>query len=125
MARPKRRSHVDADGSQPSSFVQNFRPFHFRDGWGICTPTSDADFAGMCRAFGVDGHDDPRVATMAERARHRELVGEFMTRCYASAGQITTAEAIGALEANNVPCGVVFQRLSNPLQQLHRVRKVH
>ena len=45
----------------------NFRPFHFRDGWGICTPTSDADFAGMCKAFGVDGYDDPRVATIGQR----------------------------------------------------------
>ncbi len=52
----------DADRSQPSSFVGNFRPFRFRDGWGICTPTSDADFAGMCKAFGVDGHDDARVS---------------------------------------------------------------
>ena len=98
----------DADRSQPSSFVANFRPFHFRDGWGICTPTSDSDFAGMCRAFGVDGYDDPRVATIGQRAQHRELVREFMNRCYDAATQMTTAAAIGALEANNVPCGVVL-----------------
>jgi crotonobetainyl-CoA:carnitine CoA-transferase CaiB-like acyl-CoA transferase len=98
----------DADRSQPSSFVQNFRPFHFRDGWGICTPTSDADFAGMCQAFGVDGYDDPRVATIVQRSRHRELAGEIMQRCYAAATGMTTAEAIGALEARNVPCGVVL-----------------
>jgi len=98
----------DADRSQPSSFVSNFRPFRFRDGWGICTPTSDADFAGMCRAFGVDGHDDPRVATIGQRAQHRELVREFMLRCYDAASRMTTATAIGALEAHNVPCGVVL-----------------
>lgn len=98
----------DADRSQPSSFVQNFRPFRFRDGWGICTPTSDADFAGMCRAFGVDGYDDPRVATIVQRSQHRELTREIMNRCYESAAEMSTANAIGALEANNVPCGVVL-----------------
>jgi len=98
----------DANRSQPSSFVSNFRPFHFRDGWGICTPTSDADFAGMCQAFGVDGYDDPRVATIVERSQHRELAGEIMNRCYAAAAEMTTADAIDALEARNVPCGVVL-----------------
>jgi crotonobetainyl-CoA:carnitine CoA-transferase CaiB-like acyl-CoA transferase len=97
----------DADRSQPSSFVQNFRPFRFTDGWGICTPTSDANFTGMCRAFGVDGYDDPRVATMGARSQHRELVGELMQQCYAAAATMTTIDAIGALEAHNVPCGVV------------------
>jgi crotonobetainyl-CoA:carnitine CoA-transferase CaiB-like acyl-CoA transferase len=98
----------DADRSQPSSFVSNFRPFQFLDGWGICTPTSDADFAGMCRAFGVDGYDDPRVATIGQRSQHRELTREIMDRCYDAARTMTTAEAIGALEACNVPCGVVL-----------------
>ena len=41
-----------------------FLPIRFTDGWGIVTPTSDHDFAGMCRAFGATGFDDPRVATM-------------------------------------------------------------
>jgi crotonobetainyl-CoA:carnitine CoA-transferase CaiB-like acyl-CoA transferase len=98
----------DADHSQPSSFVQNFRPFRFRDGWGICTPTSDADFAGMCRALGVDGYDDPRIATIVERLNHRELTGRIMQRCYAAAAELTTDEAIGRLDAERVPCGVVI-----------------
>jgi len=98
----------DADRSQPSSFVSNFRPFHFVDGWGICTPTSDADFAGMCRAFGVDDYDDPRVATIAQRAQHRPLVREIMQRCYDAASGMTTAAAMGALEEHSVPCGVVL-----------------
>jgi crotonobetainyl-CoA:carnitine CoA-transferase CaiB-like acyl-CoA transferase len=97
----------DADRSRPSSFVQNFRPFRFVDGWGICTPTSDANFSGMCRAFNVDGYDDPRIATIVERMQHRELTGKLMERCYASAATMTTADAIAALEAEEVPCGVV------------------
>ena len=39
----------------------------------------------MCRALGVDGYDDPRVATIGERSQHRELTGEIMDRCYAAA----------------------------------------
>ena len=97
----------DADRSRPSSFVQNFKPFRFLDGWGICTPTSDANFAGMCRALGVEGYDDPRIATIVERMQHRELTAGIMERCYASAATMTTAAAIAALEAEQVPCGVV------------------
>jgi crotonobetainyl-CoA:carnitine CoA-transferase CaiB-like acyl-CoA transferase len=98
----------DADHSRPSSFVQNFRPFRFLDGWGICTPTSDANFAGMCRALGVDGYDDPRVATIVERMTNRELTGQILQRCYSAAAGLTTAEAIGRLEEEQVPCGVVI-----------------
>jgi crotonobetainyl-CoA:carnitine CoA-transferase CaiB-like acyl-CoA transferase len=98
----------DADRSQPSSFSQNFKPFRFLDGWGICTPTSDANFTGMCKAFRVEGSDDPRVATIVQRMSNRELTGRLMQACYASAAQMTTAEAIGRLEAEQVPCGVVI-----------------
>src|SRR5688500_11984662 len=44
---------LESDGTQDSSFVKGFRPFRFEDGWGIVTPTSDADFAGMCRGLDV------------------------------------------------------------------------
>jgi crotonobetainyl-CoA:carnitine CoA-transferase CaiB-like acyl-CoA transferase len=98
---------LDSDGSQPSSFVQTFRPLQFSDGWGVATPTSDSDFAGMCRAFGVDGYDDPRVATIAQRVQNREVVGELISRCYEAATAMTTTDAIARLEAERVPCGVV------------------
>ena len=98
----------DADGTMKSSFVSNFRPFRFRDGWGITTPTSDADFSGMCKALEVDGYDDPRVATIAERARNRDAMKPIMERCYAAAELLTTAEAMERMEAQRVPCGVVL-----------------
>src|ERR1700739_3937050 len=53
---------LESDHTRPSSFVANFKPFRFVDGWGIATPTSDADFAGICRGMGVPGYDDPLVA---------------------------------------------------------------
>jgi len=97
-----------SDCSRPSSFVANFRPFRFTDGWGIATPTSDADFAGMCRALGVEGYDDPRVATIAQRNQHRELTREIMARVYAVAATMTTADAMQRMERERVPCGVVL-----------------
>ena len=98
---------VDSDRSMASSFVQGSRPFRFVDGWGIATPTSDADFHGMCEALGVDGHDDPRVATIGERRKHPELSGEFMRRCHAAATTMTTAEATRRMEELKVPFGLV------------------
>jgi crotonobetainyl-CoA:carnitine CoA-transferase CaiB-like acyl-CoA transferase len=99
---------MDSPANQPSSFVQNFRPIRFADGWGIVTPTSDADFSGMCKAFGVDGYDDPRVATIAHRREHPELTREFMDRVRAAAAVLATADAIDRMEAERVPCGVVL-----------------
>ena len=98
---------MDTDGSLPSSFVSTFRPYRFRDGWGIATPTADKDFLGLCRAFGVDD-SDPRLQTHATRREHREFVAEVMETTYAVAAGLTTAAAIAALEAETVPCGVVL-----------------
>ena len=98
---------LDADGSMPSSFVQSFRPMPFADGWGIATPTSDADFAGICRAMGIDGYDAPEVATMVARATNRDAMTAMMDRIYDAASQLPTAVAMERLEAERVPCGVL------------------
>jgi len=98
---------MDTDGSLHSSFVASFRPYRFADGWGIAVPTADKDFLGLCRAFGVDD-SDPRLQTIAERSQHRDFVAEVMDATYAVAATLTTAEAIAALEAETVPCGVVL-----------------
>ena len=50
---------LESDNSLPSSFVAGSKPFRFKDVWGIVTPTSDHDFAGMCRALGVEGMTTP------------------------------------------------------------------
>jgi crotonobetainyl-CoA:carnitine CoA-transferase CaiB-like acyl-CoA transferase len=99
---------LDSDRSQHSSFVAGFRPLRFTDGWGICTPTSDHDFAGMCRALGVEGWDDPRVATVGERNQHRELTAEVMRRCYANAEELTMAEATERFDAERVPFAMIL-----------------
>jgi len=99
---------LESDRSQHSSFVAGFRPFRFADGWGIVTPTSDADFAGMCRALDVAGWDDPRVATIAERVKHRDVLEPIMDMCYAKAAALTTAEATTRLEVERVPFAMIL-----------------
>ena len=97
-----------ADGSMPSSFNAGFQPMRFLDGWGIVVPTTDADFAGMCRALGVEGYDDPRVATVAERRRHRDVLEPIMDMCYAMAANLTQAEATERFERERVAFAMVL-----------------
>ena len=99
---------LEADGTLDSSFVKGFRPFRFDDGWGIVTPTSDADFAGMCRALDVEGYDDPRIATIGERIKHRDLLAPIMDMCYAKAANLTMAEATKRFEAERVPFAMIL-----------------
>src|SRR5262249_21154665 len=51
---------------------------------------------------------DPRVATIGERIKHRDVSSVLMSRCYEVAATLTTAEAMARLERENVPCGVVL-----------------
>lgn len=99
---------LDSDGTRNSSFNKTLKPIRFQDGWAVVAPTSDADFAGMCRAFGVEGHDDPRVATIGERMKHPELTSAFVQRCYTAALAMDVGAGMAALEAQRVPCGRVL-----------------
>ena len=99
---------LESDNSLPSSFVAGSQPFRFKDAWGIVTPTSDQDFAGMCRALGVEGYDDPRVATIVERFKHREVTAEVMESCYAKAESLTSAAAAERFEAEGVPYAMIM-----------------
>jgi crotonobetainyl-CoA:carnitine CoA-transferase CaiB-like acyl-CoA transferase len=99
---------LDSDHTMNSSFVAGFRPFRFVDGWGICTPTSDHDFAGMCRGLAVEGYDDPRIATIGERIKHRDVLEPIMDLCYAHAANMTMAEVQGRWEAERVPFSMIL-----------------
>jgi crotonobetainyl-CoA:carnitine CoA-transferase CaiB-like acyl-CoA transferase len=72
------------------------------------TPTSDADFAGMCKGLGVDGWDDPRLKTTAERFSHLDLFRSIMDRCYTHAAALTVAEATKRLEVQRVPYSMIL-----------------
>jgi crotonobetainyl-CoA:carnitine CoA-transferase CaiB-like acyl-CoA transferase len=93
---------LESDHSMPSSFNAGFQPMRFVDGWGIVVPTTDADFAGMCRALGVAGWDDPRIKTVAERRKHRDVLEPVMDMCYAMAANLTQAEATERFERERV-----------------------
>jgi crotonobetainyl-CoA:carnitine CoA-transferase CaiB-like acyl-CoA transferase len=43
-----------------------------------------------------------------ERMSNTEWTAEILQRCYTAAADLTTAEAIGRLEEEQVPCGVVI-----------------
>jgi crotonobetainyl-CoA:carnitine CoA-transferase CaiB-like acyl-CoA transferase len=99
---------LDSDGSQPSSFARGQKPWRFLDGWGIAAPVSDQDFARICRALGVEGWDDPQVATIAARRANPRAFLAILERVYVAAASFTTAEAMARLEAEKAPCGVVL-----------------
>lgn len=99
---------VESDGSQNSSFVAGFQPMRFLDGWGIVTPTSDHDFAGMCKALDVDGWDDPRIATVAERIQNRDVLSPIMDMVYAKAANVTMEQATERFEAQRVPFAMIL-----------------
>ncbi len=105
---------LEADGSLPSSFTSGLRFWRYRDGWGTASPVSDKDFHGMCDAFGVEGADDPRVATMIERRNHPEVVGELMAAIEIVARDLSTEEATRRMRERRVPCGV-----ARSVEELH------
>ena len=72
---------VESDGSLNSSFNAGFKPMRFEDGWGIVVPTTDADFAGMCKALDVEGFDDPRIATVAQRRQEPDTCSNPSSTC--------------------------------------------
>ncbi len=99
---------LDGDGSQPASFSAGARPFRFTDGWAVATPTANSDFFGMCTAFGVDGWDDPRVASPSLRQQNPDVSRALTERCHEAAAAMTTAEGMARMEAERVPCGIVY-----------------
>jgi len=98
----------DGDGSQPSSFAAGARPFRFTDGWGVATPTANSDYFGMCRAFDVEGYDDPRVASPTLRQQNPDVSRALVEQCHVAATKMTTEEGMARMEAERVPCGVVL-----------------
>lgn len=98
---------LDADGSQPSSFSRDQKLWPTKDGWVIAAPVSDHDVAGICRAVGVGGYDDPSVSTIVARRQNPDAFNDLLRRVLEAVEQLTTEEAITRLEAEKTPCGVV------------------
>jgi crotonobetainyl-CoA:carnitine CoA-transferase CaiB-like acyl-CoA transferase len=81
------------------------RLIKFRDGYGIASAVTDAQFSGYCRAFGVEG-DDAKFATLADRNSHADELMALMNRVQTAASQLPVADAIAAMEAEGVPCAI-------------------
>jgi crotonobetainyl-CoA:carnitine CoA-transferase CaiB-like acyl-CoA transferase len=99
---------LDSDGKQPSSFSRDQKLWPTKDGYVIAAPVSDDDVAAICRGVGVDGYDDPKVATIIARRQNPEAFQALLRRVYAAVGNMTTADAIRGMEAERAPCGVVL-----------------
>ncbi len=98
---------LDSDGSQASSFSRDQKLWPTRDGFVIAAPTSDEDVARICRAAGVDGHDDPRTKLMARRAEPAPFQ-ELLRRVLEAVAQLTTAEAMARFDREKAPAGEVI-----------------
>jgi crotonobetainyl-CoA:carnitine CoA-transferase CaiB-like acyl-CoA transferase len=99
---------LESDGSSPSSFARDQKLWPTKDGHVIAAPVSDADVAGICRGVGVDGHDAPEVATIIARRTNPAAFTELLRRVMAAVSEMTTAEAISGMEAEQAPCGAVL-----------------
>jgi crotonobetainyl-CoA:carnitine CoA-transferase CaiB-like acyl-CoA transferase len=77
----------------------------FRDGWGATMTLSNAEFVGMCKAFGVPHvAEDPRFASIDARMKHRlELRAVMETEVADAAATMTVTEAATRMKAEEVP----------------------
>jgi len=89
------------------------RLIQFNDGYGAAAAASDIQFQGYCRAFGEDPHD-PRFATATERNKHAGEMQELIRRVANTAREMSTAEAMAALESEDVPCATALHLAELP-----------
>lgn len=93
------------EGANPGQQVAKGVPLiRFKNGWGQAAPLSDAEFHGMCRAFGVDSQADTRLASVIDRMNNKEAVQAIMAQVYEKAAATDVDAGIAALEAEDVPC---------------------
>jgi crotonobetainyl-CoA:carnitine CoA-transferase CaiB-like acyl-CoA transferase len=62
----------------------------------------------MCKALDVPGWDDPRVKTVGERRKNRDVLEPIMDMCYAMAANLTQADAIERFERERVAFAMVL-----------------
>ena len=80
--------------------------FRTRDGWILSQVIGAPLFERWCRLVGEPGMlADPRFASDPARGEHGAILSERMARWCA---ERTTAEALAALEAANIPAGPVY-----------------
>lgn len=104
---------TDDGAKEGMQLSRGVRLIQFRDGYGAAAAASDTQFQGYCRAFGEDA-DDPRFATAMDRNKHVEEMRELIRRVAKTARDMSTDEAMAALEAEDVPCAVALHLADLP-----------
>ena len=81
----------------------------YRDGWGATMTLSDAEFAGLCRAYDLDElAADARFNTLQQRQKHRAELKEMLEAVVAPAARhLSTDEAQERFDREGVPFGRV------------------
>jgi crotonobetainyl-CoA:carnitine CoA-transferase CaiB-like acyl-CoA transferase len=93
---------LDSDDSLPSSPVAGLKPVRFADGWGSVSPTTDRDFAAICRVFGIELGLAERVTSITERMKNRAAANEVVDLWHARAANMTIAQADALLSAEGL-----------------------
>ncbi|MEP5763139.1 MAG: CoA transferase [Halieaceae bacterium] len=96
-------SFTEPGAQQGIKIGQGLRLLQFKDGYGTASPVNDKQFHGFCRAFGVDS-SHPELATVADRNRNTDRLLEVMVAVSEAIRSWPVADAIAALEAEDVPC---------------------
>ncbi|MEE4190438.1 MAG: CoA transferase [Halieaceae bacterium] len=107
------RSFLEEGAHEGIKVGRGLRLLKFSDGYGTASPVTDKQFHGFCRALGVDS-SDPRLATVADRNANTDLLMEIIKDTTMRALSLTTAEAIGAMEAEGVPCAPANELVDMP-----------
>jgi crotonobetainyl-CoA:carnitine CoA-transferase CaiB-like acyl-CoA transferase len=105
---------LGSDGSLPDSPVAGLKPVRFADGWGSVSPTTDKDFAAICRVFGIEAGLADRVTSMAERMKNRAAANEVVDLWHAKAANMTMAEADARLSAEGLSFAWVMTNKTLP-----------
>lgn len=97
---------LDEDAHRAPTIGSNYGATELADGFVSASAVSDAEFRGLCAAFGhPEMGTDPRFATTADRMRH---VGDMLTlfREYASATPVATF--LERAEEHDVPASAIL-----------------
>ncbi len=102
------------EGAQQGlSVAKGVRLIRFKDGWGAAAPVTDPQFHGYFKAFGVDS-SSPEVATVGDRNANPQALVGLIKQAADTAAKMYAADAIAALEAEDVPCSQALQLADLP-----------
>jgi crotonobetainyl-CoA:carnitine CoA-transferase CaiB-like acyl-CoA transferase len=91
------------DGAIRGLDIGRLKLVQFKDGWGAVAAVTDAQFHGLCGAFGVDSSAGD-LATASVRNENPAAVAEAIKGFRDAALDMSVADAMAQMEAADVPC---------------------